>query len=106
MAIPIIWADPALDDLTEIAQYIEGQSPANAGMVVRRIVEAVERLANFPRSGRTVPETADSTLREVIVEGFRVMYAHTDHVEVIAVIRDRRRITRKFLLERFRRRSG
>jgi toxin ParE1/3/4 len=45
----ILWADEAIDDLSEIvADYITEASPRTAESVERRIVEAVEGLPPFP----------------------------------------------------------
>ena len=43
-------------------------------MFVRRVIQAVERLTEFPRSGRVVPELADDALREVVFHSYRIVY--------------------------------
>jgi toxin ParE1/3/4 len=40
------------------------------------IVLATRRLQRFPESGRMIPGAEDKTLREIIVQGYRVMYRH------------------------------
>ena len=42
--------------------------------LVREIVAAVERLADYPESGRVVPEFDDPQLREIIHPPFRIVY--------------------------------
>jgi len=49
---------------------------------VDRLLDAAERLARFPRSGRIIPEIGDPHSREMIFGAYRVMY----HVERDAVI--------------------
>lgn len=81
------WSDLALDDLDEIARYIGRDSPFYAREFVERIFDTTDRLAIFPRSGRLVPEAEDNQTREVIVQGYRVMYdIETDRVLVLAVM--------------------
>lgn len=53
-------------DLQEIRAYLEADAPAWADLTVRRLVAAVERLRQFPDSGRTVPERQSPKLREVV----------------------------------------
>jgi hypothetical protein len=40
----------------------------------QRVVLATQRLKEFPESGRMIPEADDPTLREIIVQGYRIMY--------------------------------
>ena len=42
-----------------IWKFIANDSNAYADLVVARLLESVERLQHFPRSGRIVPELAD-----------------------------------------------
>lgn len=50
-------------------------APEHAESVVDRIVQATERLGDFPRMGRTLPHTRDFEAREIIVDRFHVVYA-------------------------------
>jgi toxin ParE1/3/4 len=57
-----------------------------AQLVVRRVLDATERLTAFPRSGRRVPEFSRDDLREVIMDPYRIIYRVTgDQVEIAAV---------------------
>lgn len=55
------------DDLETIAGYIANDSPRYASIVAETVFSTATLLADFPRSGRTVPEWDDETLRERIV---------------------------------------
>lgn len=68
------WSDPALDDLDDVTRYIAKDSPYYATEFAERIFNTVDRLIDFPLSGRSVPEAKDSSIREVIVQGYRIMY--------------------------------
>jgi toxin ParE1/3/4 len=52
----ILWTDPAVEDLRNLHSYIAKDSEVYAGSFVERIILAVEKLTNFPRLGRVVPE--------------------------------------------------
>ncbi len=70
---PIVWSPQSLRDVESIRAYIAADSPRYAGLVVQRIVSAVERLAAFPECGRMVPERNSPEIREVIVRPYRVV---------------------------------
>ena len=52
----LIWSPQALRDLEAIRDYIAVDSPRYAALVVERIVVGLERLRDFPESGRVLPE--------------------------------------------------
>jgi toxin ParE1/3/4 len=63
--------------------------------MVRRLRREAARLEQFPRLGRVVPEYDDSTIRELIVAPYRLLYRHNerrDRVQVIAVIHGSRQL--------------
>jgi toxin ParE1/3/4 len=72
----LVWSPRSLQDLLAIRDYIGRDSPAYADLTVRRVFEAVERLAAFPESGRLVPELRRRDVREVIVGSLRVVYRY------------------------------
>jgi toxin ParE1/3/4 len=47
----IVWADPAIQDLDAIADYIALDNPVAARQLVQRVFAAVRRLRRFPRMG-------------------------------------------------------
>lgn len=88
----IVWTDPALKDMEGIRAYIARDSEFYANALALDIVEAVERLARFPRLGRFVPELHDGHTREVIVGNYRVAYDVVgDTVRVLTVLHGARR---------------
>ena len=74
----IIWAPAALKDIDSIAQYIERDSVDQAVLFVTRVIEMVDRLKEFPRSGRVIPEINDAHCREIIYGAYRSMYRITE----------------------------
>lgn len=84
----VLWAGPALRELEEALDYIARDNPEAAERLGRKVHAAVGRLAEFPGSGRVVPELGDPLLREVIHEPFRVIYERgRGGVRVLAVVR-------------------
>ena len=70
----MIWAPAALDDIDAIAEYIARDSADQAAVLATRLIEATDRLARFPLSGRVIPEIANPSCREIIVGCYRIMY--------------------------------
>jgi toxin ParE1/3/4 len=70
----VIWSPNALDDLDAIGEYISRDSVNAACVFVSRLIDAVEYLQQFPRSGRVIPEIGDENCREVVYGAYRLMY--------------------------------
>lgn len=87
-AVRVVWSDEALADLTEIHDYIARRSPRYAAIVVDRLLGALERIAEYPQSGRQVPELEQPAVREVIHAAYRIVYElREERAEVITVFR-------------------
>lgn len=71
------WSNVARDDLDDLVEYISRDSAFYAKQFAERVVLATRRLGDFPESGRRIPEADDDNLREIIVQGYRVMYPTT-----------------------------
>ena len=82
------WTERAVEDLTSIKAFIGQGSPAYAIAVVGRLYHSVGQLADFPDSGRVVPEVGRPDLRELVRPPFRIVYRRCpDLVEVLLVFR-------------------
>lgn len=68
----IVWSPLALERVEEIAQYIAGDKPAAAIKWFNELFTTVERLADFPESGRIVPEVGVHRIREILFGAYRV----------------------------------
>jgi plasmid stabilization system protein ParE len=89
--IELLWSPRSVADLEEIRAFIEVDSPAWADLTVRRLVAAVERLREFPDSGRMVPERQPPDLREIVSGKYRIVYRRKpDLVEIATVFRGSR----------------
>lgn len=90
------WSNFARDDLEDLVQYISRDSSFYARRFSEKIVLATRRLRDFPESGRTIPETEDQTLREIIVQGYRVMYRlEADRVLILAIMHSSRNLSKQ-----------
>ena len=74
MVKEIRWSPKAVASLTEICDHIAKDSEYYASLFAKRIIYEVEKLSQFPRVGRIVPEFDMEFLREVIYQDYRIVY--------------------------------
>ncbi len=70
----VVWAEPAVNDLRAIVEYIAQDSRAYAERLALKVLQAARRLATFPQSGRVVPEFGQQDVRELIYGSYRLIY--------------------------------
>ena len=80
----VVWTEEALSDLNAIGEYYDRTSPQYASVIVDTLYTSVERLTEHSKMGRQVPEVEHESLRELIVENYRVIYQlRGEEIEVI-----------------------
>ena len=95
----LIWAEPALSDLEEIAHFIALDNPTAARRYVRKVFAAVERLKRYPNSGKRSVELPNPTYRELVVPPCRVFYrVEADSVIILYIMRSER-LLRSYVLD-------
>lgn len=95
----IVWTNPALDQLDEIAEYIALDKPEAAFGLVQAIFSSVDRLEQFPDSGHLPSELPHSIYRELYVKPCRIFNRREGNtVFIVHVMREERRL-RQFLLD-------
>lgn len=95
----LIWTEPALADLDEIAEYIALDDLRAAARLVAKVFERVERLERFPNSGRRPTELAETPYREVVVPPCRIFYRVDRELVYILYVMRSERLLRAWLLE-------
>jgi len=83
----IRWTQPANDDFLGIVEWIAAHNPTAAAPVGRRILAAVEQLAEFPFRGKPgrLPDT-----RELVISGlpYLVVYdIEADNSRSVVILR-------------------
>lgn len=81
------WSPLALERVKDIAQYIAQDNSDAATRWVVDLFDTVDRLADFPESGRMVPEVGVRRIREVIFGAYRVIYSAGEDVRILTVRR-------------------
>jgi toxin ParE1/3/4 len=97
----IIWTEPALLNLNEIAEYIALDKPSAASHLVQTVFSKTERLEEFPESGRRPPELKKSRCKEIMVDPCRIFYRiEKDKVYILYVMRSEKKLRKYLLSER------
>lgn len=82
----VIWTLEALERLSEIDEYISQDSPGNAARFIELILSRGDSLAEFPKSGRKVPEFDSEDYRELIEGNYRIVYRIKDRTIEIETV--------------------
>lgn len=88
--------------MENICDYIANDSPLYARLNSENIVKSIERLQNFPESGRHLPEFRYLPHREVITGKYRVVYrydSNSNAVKIITVLHGNRLLTESVFTE-------
>lgn len=92
----IVWSPLALERVNEIADYIAENSIGAARVWLMDIFGAVDRLKEFPESGRGVPEVKRRNIRELIFKNYRVIYrVERKQVSILTVRHSKQRLPLK-----------
>jgi len=96
----IIWTEPALSKLNEIAL----NKPNAASSLVKQVFSSVDNLEQFPELERIAPELKLSTYREIIVDPCRIFYRiDQSKIYILYVMRGEMRLRRHLIDERLKR---
>ena len=89
----VLWTENALKHLLDVYEYISQNSPTYATRMVDRLTRRSEQIANFPMSGREVPEYEAEDIREVIEKPYRIIYrVKSDQIDILAVVHAARQL--------------
>ncbi|MHA1488484.1 MAG: type II toxin-antitoxin system RelE/ParE family toxin [Promethearchaeota archaeon] len=81
------WNERALEDLDHFSKYIARDSKNYAILFVKKIYDSIQKLADFPKIGRVIPEVNISNIRELIFQRYRIIYrVLEDCVEILTII--------------------
>jgi toxin ParE1/3/4 len=95
VARPIIWSDPAVDDLEAAVTFIAKDSDAYARSLAQLAVDAAESLRKFPNRGHRLPDPKLARFRELIIGSYRLVYlVERKRVLIVAVLHGHRALRR------------
>ena len=95
MARPIVWSDPAVDDLEAAVTFIAKDSDAYARSLAQLAVDAADSLRKFPNRGHRLPDPKLARFRELIIGSYRLVYlVEKKRVLIVAVMHGHRALRR------------
>jgi len=86
------WSEEAVEDLVRIGRYIAEDDAVAARKLLSKLRGSVQRLKEYPLSGRVVPELGRSDVREVIEGSYRIVYRVEESGVVILVVFESHRL--------------
>ena len=82
----LIYAEPALEDLKRLKDFIDQKNADAAMRVTEELVERIEKLLIFPQMGKPVVLAPDpNVIRDMVFGKYIVRYAYRS--EVVAILR-------------------
>jgi len=97
----LMWTDPALDDLDDLAGYIAMNNPIAASRLVQKVIENVGRLERFPHFGKKPEELPGTPYREIVVSPCRIFCRFDgETVFIVHAMREEQQLDRFLLDER------
>jgi len=89
----VIWAEPALNDLESIADYIALDDPTAASELVQRLFRHVDQLILHPDSGSKSRELRGGRYRQIVEPPCRIFYRREgETVYLVYVMRGEREL--------------
>ena len=97
----VTWAEPALNDLDAIADYIALDDPDAARQLVQKIFEHVDHLESHPKLGSKPQELKGWRYRQIVEPPCRIFYREdSGRVLILHVMRSERLLRPKLLSSR------
>ena len=85
--VRVRWTDIAVENLSDIGDYIGKDSIKYAKIVVKSLFSSTNILKQHPFIGRIVPEFNNPKIRELIRGSYRIIYRLIDekHIDIITI---------------------
>ncbi|MEW6348145.1 MAG: type II toxin-antitoxin system RelE/ParE family toxin [Thermodesulfobacteriota bacterium] len=87
MAFELTWSRLARLDLKDFAGFVAEDNRLAARRFVKSVFQVIERLVDYPESGRVVPEFGDPSIREIIRKPCRIVYRVDRENRMIEIVR-------------------
>jgi toxin ParE1/3/4 len=96
--LKVLWTENAIQDLLGIKAFISQDSIDRAEDWLIELYTAGENLSQLSSRGRIVPEFNQESLRELLIENYRLVYRiKSTSVEIITIFEGHRQLSAKDL---------
>jgi len=82
----VAWLDSAVDDLEAVFRYVSADNQQAAKHLIQQLLDVTEQLETFPMSGRQVPRSADTSLRQLSVQNYLIVYRVAGELVEVAMV--------------------
>jgi addiction module RelE/StbE family toxin len=94
----VFWTQHALNQLTDIYQFIQRDSKLYAKKVIDSMIRSTENLESFPRIVRIVPETDQENVREIISGNYRIIYRISkERIDILTIVHTAQNFVSQYL---------
>jgi toxin ParE1/3/4 len=84
--VKVLFTPAARKEFLAALAYIREDNPPAANRFRERAEQVLSRLAQFPESGRVIPEFPELPYREVVISPYRFFYRHVgESIWIVAV---------------------
>ena len=96
----VLWSKESLDRILEIEEFIAVDNILKAEEFTDLLISKSFIIEENPEIGRIVPEFSDSTIRELIIKGYRLVYRYSkDRIDILTVFEGHRQIRKSEILK-------
>lgn len=83
----VVWTDSAIQDLSDIGEYIAKDSERYAQITVNRLFNSTDILEKHPLAGKVVPEFENESIRELVRGNYRIVYQiiNKERIDILTV---------------------
>ncbi|MBT7959667.1 MAG: type II toxin-antitoxin system RelE/ParE family toxin [Akkermansiaceae bacterium] len=97
----LVWTDPALQDLEQIADYIALDDDAAARRLVKKVFAQAAQLEDFPEMCPKPHDLPDTAYRHLIIDPLRIFYrVQDDLIYIVYVMRHEKHLRISDIQER------
>lgn len=82
MAKQVVWDKSASDDMHQIYNFLLGISETYADAVLEAVFEGANLIEKFPFIGRVTPELNLPSIRELVIQKYRIIYFVSESPEI------------------------
>jgi len=82
----IFFTSRAKFDVADIAYYVSQDNPRAARKLINSFYDSINNLSDYPLLGRVVPEYSEDSIRELIVDQYRIVYKFNEQKKEIYII--------------------
>lgn len=82
----VVWTEKAIEDLENIAIFHSQYSDIYTSALIKRLFNKPNLLKQMPEIVRIVPEKNETSIRELIIGNYRMIYQYNVDNEIVSIL--------------------